>query len=1149
MKNLTKIFTAVVAGMFAFSCVTDTTEDLGINAGAEVQSTVTASLEQARTQLGEKADGVYPLYWSEGDAIAVNGVASNPLTAGGSDNATFSFNEEVVYPIHAVYPASAAGVVAEAEGAQVVTFAAEQPYTAGTFAPGVAPMYGYAEAEGEAVQFNHLSGVLCFKLKGNGEVLTSATINAEKGAIAGNFDIDCTNGTLTAHADATSTVSVTFGEGLTLGEEATPIYVAVPAGDHGYVSITLNTADAKKMTIKFNSSNKPIAVGVVREFAEVEFEANNLDSDWFEIYDVADMLSFAKNAANFPWVGAKLMAAIDMSEVDWTPAEGFSKIFDGNRDAGHKIIGLNAPLFGTTTATIKNLDLNVNIATSSSAYYTSATTVMALGGLACYSGGPISDSTVSGSVYWSHKTSTYTYIFVGGFVGQALDGTSFSNVDNKANISAEKHNNTTFLGGIAAMAGVSGGADVSFYDCTNSGTIKVNEKTVTGETNRNSYVAGILGASNVNVSFEDCSNSGAITHEKAYTKNAYVAGIYGRNFSTVNVQFKNLTNTGAITSNTTYREGMGIGGILGEHTSKEGNNIASDLTNTGAITVGGTPASTVYIGGIAGRYDGVSGKNNTVTTWTNSGAVVINLSAPVTDGAAAPTGAHYYGGVIGYTRYTNCANVVNHATVTIDGNASVECYAGGAVGRLSSGTSTNIVNEATAIVTNRATSKSRFIAGGAVGQISYVTVDGLHNKATFDFQGKISVGVKEDGYEGPAVGGTIGMMHSLETYDELYNAQNISLTGEFTMSNMNGALAPYISFGGVIGYVSYYNLDNVDNNSKQFTLETTATVAIGSLSSGNNHQLRLGGIVGRAYPFGGATNCDNNADLVWKADNRTFHGAIGGLFGYAGGTATAPSEISNCTNNGDIYLESTFGIKRCRFAALVGEYTSGNITNSTNNGDIHYRIQRTTNQNYIGGIVGDNYAGNGGSWGLVENCVNNGTLTFYENTLPNAENRIGGIVGVQYKGGEDKPAYCKGCTNNGDIVVYNQPAVTTLTNVHIGGILANPKTGNPMGYGAKDCKQNANIIALNESWTNIGMICADTRSAVTPIKDCKIVAGKSIAKSQRTVTDTDAGGETITETVYDYVNIDASNYFNYIYGGAAVVWEDETYDGCTFVTE
>ena len=33
MKNLTKIFMAVAVAMFAFACVTDTTEDLGIEVG------------------------------------------------------------------------------------------------------------------------------------------------------------------------------------------------------------------------------------------------------------------------------------------------------------------------------------------------------------------------------------------------------------------------------------------------------------------------------------------------------------------------------------------------------------------------------------------------------------------------------------------------------------------------------------------------------------------------------------------------------------------------------------------------------------------------------------------------------------------------------------------------------------------------------------------------------------------------------------------------------------------------------------------------------------------------------------------------------------------------------------------------------------
>ena len=59
MKNFTKIFFAVVAGMFAFSCVTDTTEDLGVKLeGQGGVYEVAISLEEAtKTQLGEKADG------------------------------------------------------------------------------------------------------------------------------------------------------------------------------------------------------------------------------------------------------------------------------------------------------------------------------------------------------------------------------------------------------------------------------------------------------------------------------------------------------------------------------------------------------------------------------------------------------------------------------------------------------------------------------------------------------------------------------------------------------------------------------------------------------------------------------------------------------------------------------------------------------------------------------------------------------------------------------------------------------------------------------------------------------------------------------------------------------------------------------------
>ena len=189
MKNLTKIFMAVVAGMFAFSCVTDTTEDLGIK--VEGQGGVTelsVSLEASRTHLGEKAEDLYPLYWSEGDAISVNGTVSNPLAAGGAANADFKFNEEISHPFCVVYPASAAATVEEGEvvepeapvTAYPVNFLAEQPYTVGTFAPQAAPMYGYA-TEGFNVQLQHLTGVLRLAIKGNGEKVTSIVVKAQKG--------------------------------------------------------------------------------------------------------------------------------------------------------------------------------------------------------------------------------------------------------------------------------------------------------------------------------------------------------------------------------------------------------------------------------------------------------------------------------------------------------------------------------------------------------------------------------------------------------------------------------------------------------------------------------------------------------------------------------------------------------------------------------------------------------------------------------------------------------------------------------------------------------------------------------------------------------------------------------------------------------
>ena len=137
MKNLAKIFTAVVVALVAYACTTDTTETLGVKLGG--QTTLTLSIEESRTQLGEKVSGVYPVKWCEDDVVAANGVKSTVIEILGDGSAAqFTFAEDVARPYSLVYPASEATPVTA--GLQAVTFLASQAYVAGSFCDGAAPM-------------------------------------------------------------------------------------------------------------------------------------------------------------------------------------------------------------------------------------------------------------------------------------------------------------------------------------------------------------------------------------------------------------------------------------------------------------------------------------------------------------------------------------------------------------------------------------------------------------------------------------------------------------------------------------------------------------------------------------------------------------------------------------------------------------------------------------------------------------------------------------------------------------------------------------------------------------------------------------------------------------------------------------------------
>lgn len=249
--NFRKIYIAIISLFIALSCVapTESIEATAIS--------VTLSLEQTRTQLGEKADGIYPLYWSEGDKISVNGVesAAAVIDAENPSRATFTINGEVGEVRHIAYPAAAEGKV---------IFPENQTHTTNnTFGQGVSTMYGVGN------ELHHLTGVLKIGIVGSATITKVCLSSADYTPIAGEFDIDFESGTVTPSADAKSIINYSFGEGLKLNTSTpTFIHIALPAGEYPSLNVRIydNEGGVMSKTIKAPST-KPLVAGNIREFS------------------------------------------------------------------------------------------------------------------------------------------------------------------------------------------------------------------------------------------------------------------------------------------------------------------------------------------------------------------------------------------------------------------------------------------------------------------------------------------------------------------------------------------------------------------------------------------------------------------------------------------------------------------------------------------------------------------------------------------------------------------------------------------------------------------------------------------------------------------------------------------------------------------
>ena len=1091
MKNLMKIFT-VIAALVAASCTTDVTEDLSANVGAVGQTEIVLSLEESRTQLGEKAGDLYPLYWSEGDKISVNGVESNALSV--SENsavATFTVTGALTTPYCIAYPAAAK---------DEVVFADQQSHTEGTIANGTSTMYAYSE-NGGGVAMKHLTGILKIGVTGDKTLSYAQISTVDRAPIAGAFTLNFESGEVAATSTAKELIGYSFGEGVALSSTPTYLHVAVPAGVYEELYVTLYDTEGGVMyaTVKAGD-NKPLAAGMVREFSNTLIYAPN--ASVFVIRDKESLKAFAAEAATLE-KDALFVADVDMTGEAWTPIEGYAKSVLGN---GYSIKGLTAPLFGTTSASIKGLHLtDVAIVTNNDPVSAAlARTVTATDAIAP----EISHCSVSGTLVVENPAF------------DANDGTS--------------GNELVYAGLVARSIGA------KIDNCVNNISITVNNLTQPADTaNLYPFYAGITAysiefkRSDASILYSDvtnCTNNGAIlvqdksVPDATTTRTAYIGGIVCRSGDANAAVLSGNTNNGPITvTSLTYNSGgrAMIGGVLarGRHFSEFTNNVNNA---GGKITLG--PVTNVYVGGVLGYNNNVAGEF-LANLWAGSNC---HNHADITLEAEAYNSIHV-GGVAGFVQYwdfTNCDNTGNISVKTTAATTKTDFNVGGWAGQYTgdsadarqprpyyltnSGTVTVDLYDATMNSTLR-------VAGLIAYSHAAVRNSTTYKSAKVTLKGKINQTVKaatfnDDSSETQVtIGGFGGYFASTGSYDcTVENDLEVDAT-------WTGTNASFVQIGGIVGrtHNKLWTTTHTGNvtvngdfstvithiggcagmtywNNKDFVNEGNVTV------TGSYGQLNVGGVTGSA---------NHGADLLINKGNVTVDATYNALACIAGCVAYSVYDdkkdkaCTNCDNYGKVTVTGNHAASTDVNVAGVACWVSTASKDNTNlhnheGADIYVNLASSNGKINVGGVIYKSKA-------VLSNSTNRGNITVEGKagntvyvggviTTQNGQNRtnltnygkitLGGnfrgscfVGGICYDGQYSK--VWKNCHNYGDIEFTKQ--FTNTGNVRSGGILGKHETE---GHAIlEECSNSGDITFLghSDSYVRLGGLVGCHRGGAT----------------------------------------------------------------------
>ncbi len=1118
MKQLSKIFLAVVA-LFAYSCATDTTEDLGVELGGAKQTTFTLSLEESRTQLGEKVDGFYPLAWSEGDKISINGVESAEAVISKSNpaNASFTTDGSLKAPYCIAYPAAAAGEV---------LFAANQTHASnGSFGSGVSTMYGYGESTGLAL--NHLTGVLKIGVTGSAKLLFAQISTIDRAPIAGAFALDFESGELTPTAASKYVVDYSFGEGVVLSDTPTYIHVAVPAGEYEELYVTLYDAEGGVMyaTVKAGEK-KPLAVGTVREFSNAIAYAPNATA--FVIKDKTSLKAFAEQAATLE-KDVIFVADVDMTDEAWTPANGYNGSINGN---GYAIKGLTAPLLDSTAANIKGLHLrDVNIVSTDRIH---------VGSFACDFSGIMSHCSATGTLEQNNTTHAekalggYNDANIGGLVGHAV-GATVTHCTNEVDITIKSFANPTvsyasLAGGV--VAGAKGGCTFSYL--TNKGDITFAATAHKG----NIYISGVVGRE-IDVAdqsdlleISNCENYGAIstTKESVASNDILLAGITGYLVDNYDVKCDNLKNYGPLTALGVCKS-LRVNGIF---SYKFFANSAKNWENakSAKITIDGAKATAINTSGLGGEMQGMMENfaNHADITVTNvvDGVADINVSGlfciatngkksnltnngklTIGDGMTF-TGLTKMAGLIGDLNFaTNEAHIENSynygalsvgAINSLTSGNSGRIYVGGLICTQSNGIMTNCHNAKSATITVKPNNikAAETVVGGIVAYRSSVTsvVDQLlemnncSNNADIEVAPEVAFGIY--------VGGCIGHSWASKTdftnrYVNVVNNGKVTLKGNdigFTAGDdgVDTTLSRINAVGGVYGYfLAHAEFSNCHNNG-EVVVEPTGKISeiqIGGFGGYYAHRIKT-----KHFEF---ANCSNTKKITFKPGFVNSYARIGGFIGLgtSGSSYVTPGSdtdiYTDCFSSGDLDIAGEGAVSEMYACSFVGYLSQGaTFTNcyTAETVKVDIKTKQITN-NVTSGWLGECRQHAGGDKYTFSNCSAK-AITTYDSAVGGAL-RFTGLIGGNNALGNPSGSQIvtvSDCIVGGETHIHG-----TANTISYGGLVRYPYGASSTYYFNRctnDC--DAYIDATTTSQIEAGGIGGYISATLIVDKDTKVTA-------------------------------------------------------------